>query len=124
MSFESDLYAVLSGTAGLTALVSDRIVPSHAGDGTASPYVVYTLIFSDSFYSLGGASAMTRNRVQFDCYAEDQDSTMAIASALIAAVPETGALHRTSHSNQDLGMETDTRLYRRMVEMSIFHRSS
>jgi hypothetical protein len=123
MTFESDLYAALAGSAGLSALVADRISPSHEQQPVA-PYVVYTPIFSDSLYSLAGASSMTRIRLQVDCYAEDADSAMAIASAVINAVPQSGALHRASHSNHDLGMETDTRLYRRMVEMSIFHRPS
>jgi hypothetical protein len=124
MSLESDFYSVLSSASGLTTLVSDRIVPSHAGDGTSAPYVVYTTIFGEAIYSLSGAGEMSRVRMQVDCYAEDPDTAMAIALAVIDAVPETGALCRAAHSNQDLGMETDTRLYRRMVEMSIFHRPS
>jgi hypothetical protein len=124
MSLESDFYSVLSSASGLTTLVSDRIVPSHAGDGTSAPYVVYTTIFGEAIYSLSGAGEMSRVRMQVDCYAEDPDTAMAIALAVIDAVPETGALCRAAHSNQDLGMEADTRLYRRMVEMSIFRRSS
>jgi hypothetical protein len=123
MTFEADLYAALSGAAGLTALVENRIGPSHDQTPTA-PYVVYTPIFGESFYTLAGASSMTRVRLQVDCYADHPDTSAAIAEAVIDAIPQSGALHRASHSNQDLGMEEDTRLFRRMVEFSIFHRSS
>jgi hypothetical protein len=123
MTFESDLYAALSGAAGLTALVGTRISPSHEQTPTA-PYVVYTPIFGESFYTLAGASSMTRVRLQVDCYADHPDTSAAIAEAVISAIPQSGALHRASHSNQGLGMEEDTRLFRRLVEFSIFHRSS
>ena len=122
MSFESDLYAVLSGAAGLTALVGARIVPSHEPSPVA-PYVVYTPVFGGNLYVLSGASDMERVRVQVDCYAEDTDTAAAIALAVIAAIPQTGSFCRTGHSNQDLGLEENTRLYRRMCEFSIFRRT-
>lgn len=127
MSFETDLYAALSGAAGLAALVGDAIIPSHENEGAPAnrKFVVYTPIFDDKRYDLDGPTSMSKVRLQVDCYAEDQDSAMAIADAVIAAIPVTGfPLHRTAHSEQDLGMEPDTRLFRRMLEFSIFHRSS
>jgi hypothetical protein len=123
MTFESDLYAALSGAAGLTALVGNRISPSHDQTPTA-PYVVFTPIYGESFYTLAGASTMTRVRLQVDCYADHPDTAASIAEAVIAAIPQSGFLHRSSHSNQDFGMEEETRLFRRMVEFSVFHRSS
>jgi len=123
VSFETDFYAALSGAAGLGALVSDRIVPSHMSEGSASPYVVYTPIFDDTRYDLEGATNLRKVRLQVDCYADDPDEAMAVADAVIAAIPVTGwPLHRTAHSEQDLGLEPDTRLFRRMLEFSIFHR--
>ena len=123
MSFESDLYSKLVAAAGLNAIVGSRISPSH-DEKPSSPYVVYTTVFGEAFYSLAGASTQTRTRVQIDCYAEDPDTAADIAREVISAIPESGALHRASHSNHDLGREVETSLYRRMVEMSIFHRSS
>lgn len=123
MSFESDLYAELSGDAGLTALVSDRIYPSHASEGAEAPYVVYAPIFNEAIYALEGAGNMSKVRLQVDCYAEDPDEAASVARAVIAAIPESGALLRASHSNQDLGLEEGTRLFRRLLEFSIFHRS-
>lgn len=122
MSFESDLYTVLS-VAAVTALVSDRIVPSHMSEGSLPPYIVYTPIFDDRRYDLDGETNLSKVRTQIDCYAEDPDTAASIAEAVIAAIPETGwPLHRTAHSEQDLGLEPDTRLFRRMLEFSIFHR--
>lgn len=125
MSFESDLYSALMASAGLTALVSDRVEPSHASKGATPPYVVYTPIFNDERYDLDGPGGLAHVRLQVDCYAEDADAAAAIARAVIAAVPSTGwPLHKTAHSNQDLGLEAETRLYRRLVELSIVHRST
>lgn len=126
MSFESDLYSALGGNATLSNLVGGRIVPSHAGQGTAAPYVVYTPIFNDARYDLDGDTGVAKVRLQVDCYAEDPegaDQAAAIARAVIEALPETGwPLHRTAHSNQDLGLEAGTRLFRRLLEFSVFHR--
>lgn len=125
MSFESDFYAKLIAASGLTALVSEQIVPSDASQGASAPYVVYTPIFNDARYDLDGEGDMARVRVQVDCYAEKPDDAAAIALAVIAAIPQTGwPVHRAGHVNQDLGLEPGTRLYRRMVEMVVFHRTS
>jgi hypothetical protein len=124
MTFEADLYAELSSDAGVIAFVGTEIWPSHASEGARPPYIVYTPIASEAFYNLSDSSDMKRIRLQVDCYATDPDTAASIARAVITAIPVTGQLHRTSHNDQDLGMEEDTRLFRRMVELSIFHRSS
>jgi hypothetical protein len=125
MSLESDLYAELSGDAGLTTLVGESIYPSHVSEGTATPFVVYSTVFHEGIYHLDGDTDLTRARMQVDCYAEDPDTASSIALAVIAAIPETGRpIHRSAHSNRDLGLDPDTRLFRRMLEFSIFHRSS
>ena len=122
MSFETDFYAAISVSA-VASLVGGRISPSHQSEGSVPPYVVYTPIFNETRYDLDGPLNARKVRVQVDCYAEDPDSVMAIAAAVVAAVPVTGwPLHRTAHTEQDLGLEPDTRLFRRMLEFSIFHR--
>lgn len=124
MSLETDFYAALAGAAGLVALVGDEIVPAHESAGAQSrKYVVYTVVFDETRYDLDGPTNLRKVRMQVDCYAEDPDTAMAIADAVIAAVPYTGwPLHRTAHHEQDLGLEEGTRLFRRMLEFSIFHR--
>ena len=125
MTFESDLYAELSSDAGVAALVSDRIWPSHASDGTARPYIVYSPVFHGGIYALEGDADLSQVRLQVDCYADDPDTAASVALAVIAAIPETGRpICRSAHSNQDLGIEPGTRLFRRLLEFSIFHRSS
>jgi hypothetical protein len=124
MSLESSLYAQLTGSAGLVALVGDRIWPSHASEGTASPFIVYSSVFHEGLYTLGGDGDQTRARMQIDCYADDPDTASEIALAVIEAIPESGAICRAAHSNQDLGIEPGTRLFRRLLEFSIFHRSA
>lgn len=122
MSLESDLYNHLISDATLTGFVGDRIWPSHASEGSASPFIVYNAVFHEGIYSLEGRANMSRARLQVDCYANDPDTAAEIAEAVIEAIPESGAIHRAAHSNQDLGIEVGTRLFRRLLEFSIFHR--
>lgn len=125
MTLESDFYAVLAANSSLTAIVGDQIWPSHASDGATAPFVVYGPVFHEAIYALGGAGDLSRARMQVDCYAEDPDVAASIALAVIAALPESGRpIHRAGHTNQDLGLEEGTRLFRRMVEFSLFHRTS
>lgn len=124
MTIESDFYSALIAHAALTALVGDEIVPSHASAGVeAREYVVYTPVFGEPRYDLDGDTGLTKVRLQVDCYSETADGAAAIARAVVGAVPQTGwPLHRTGHTEQDLGLEPETRLFRRLLEFSIFHK--
>lgn len=125
MSLESDFYSALVGHSALTALVGQYIVPSHMAEESPAAYVVYNAITDEARYSLDGPEGLSKVRMQADCYAEDPDSAAAISRAVIAAVPTTGwPLHRTGHSNRDLGLEAGTGRYRRMVEFDLFHKPS
>jgi hypothetical protein len=122
VSFESDFYSTIA-VAGVTTLVGTEIWPSHASEGASSPYITYTTVYDEPFYSIDGESNVTRVRVQVDCYSEDVDQAASISRAVINSIPESGTLCRVRHTNQDMGLETETRLFRRMVEFTIFYRS-
>lgn len=124
MSFESDFRAALNtGAAGvaLAALVGENIVPSHE-ERPSPPYVVYQTIHAAENYSLDGPTGLSRVRMQADVYAETQDEARLIATALAAAVPESGfPLHGICINEVDFGLEEGARLVRRMVEWSLVH---
>ena len=124
MTFETDLYAEFSSDGTLVGLVGDQIMPSHGSEGAEPPFVVY-LPMIEPRYDLDGQTALSRVRLQVDCYAETPDHAAAVAAAVIGAIPQSGwPLHRTGHTEQDLGLEDGTRLFRRMLEFSIVHRST
>lgn len=127
MSFESDLYTVLAGYSGLTSLVpADRIQQGFAADGISPPYVMCTRIFSEPQSSLEGyTSALEKIRLQVDCYAESFDSVIAIARQVRNAIDATDGVNniRGVCINEMDFFEDDPRLFRRMLEFSVFHRS-
>lgn len=127
MSFESDFNTTLLDFSGLTNLVSvDNIQPGFAAEGIGRPFVVWTRVFSEPQSGLDGfTSGLERVRVQVDCYAESFDSVIAIASQVRAAVDAVDGDNnlRGVCINEMDDFEEDTRLYRRMVEFSVFHRS-
>lgn len=127
MSFESDLYGILSGHSGLTALVpGDRIQPGYAAQGIDAPFVIYNRIFSEPVSGLDGfTSGLERVRVQVDCYAGTFDEAIAIAAQARAAIQaETGTRNiRGICMNEMDFYEEDTHLFRRMLEFALFHRT-
>lgn len=125
-AWEIDFYEALMSDAALVALVGEEIYPVVALGKATPPYVVYGRIETGRRYSLDGFDTeLERIRAEVNVYAERPDDAAAVARAVIVAVPTSGwPLHRTGHSNQDLGLEPATKLYRRMVELSIFHRST
>lgn len=125
MSFETEWYSMLN-VAGVTALVGDRIIPVHEAEGTSAPYVAWQRIATNPANVLEGTTPLSnRVRVQVDCYAEDFDSSIELAAAVRAAVPGYGGtLHGLCINEFDLGFEVQARLFRRVLEFSMFHRSA
>lgn len=125
-AWEIDFYGALTADANLIALVGEEIYPVVSIGAAVPPYVVYGRSGTDRRYSLDGFdTTLEKVLAEVLCCAETVDSAAALARALIEAVPTTGwPLHRTGHENQDLGLDPATRLYRRRVTLSIFHRTS
>lgn len=126
MSYESDLYGVLAGYGGLSALVGERIYPRKLEAEPTRPYVIYGRISSEPQVSLGGfTSGLERIRTQVDCYAEDFDTAIAIATQVRAAIQaQTGTNNIQGVPMNELDdYEEETGLYRRLLEFSLFYRS-
>ena len=122
--FEHNLRAVLN-VPGVTAIAGDRIYPLLAPPDVARPYVVWQRIASEPQVSLAGfTSGLERIRVQIDCYADTPDAVFALAAAVRAAVQAATGPVRGITVNETDFFEDDTRLYRRAVDVSVFHRSA
>jgi hypothetical protein len=126
MTFESELLALLQAQSSLTDLVADRVFPVHELGGTppGRPYVAYLVVFAEPRNTLDGPGDISKVRLQVDCYADDFDTAAALGRALQAAIPSAGGtLHGLCiNAGQDF-FESDVRLYRRMLEFSLFHRT-
>ena len=90
MSIESDLYATLSGAAGVTALVSTRIYPNLVPENVANPCIDYSLITGTKLHTLIGQNDMRRALIQISCHGDTYASAKAVAVAVIAALQGNG----------------------------------
>jgi hypothetical protein len=75
MFLEESLYSRLS------PLVDGLVFPGIAPDGTASPYITYTIISSDPGFTFGGPDGSGPAQVQIECWAADHLLTLQTAKA-------------------------------------------
>lgn len=76
----------LMAQAGLTALVSNRITWGRRPQGSALPAVVLHVISRTPQYTMGGASDITSQRIQVDCWGDSYGSAKATARQVTAAL--------------------------------------
>lgn len=116
MTFESDFYAAMD-VAGQT------LTPGVAEQGATPPYSVWVRVFSERQNSLDGfTSGLEKVRVQLDCYADTFDGAVALATAYKAKADASVTMKILVLNEQDF-FEDDTRMHRRMLELSCMHKS-
>ncbi len=87
MELSEALYSYLSGYAGLTALVENRIYPpSGASQKAKAPYVVYQKISDPQLHSSGSDNGPFLPRYQFSCYGRNYDEACDVAAQIRAAL--------------------------------------
>jgi hypothetical protein len=79
---EQMLVKQLQATAGVTALVGERIYPGTAPQGTTADYITYELLTRHPFQAHDGSGGLYRARMSFLCHS----ATYANAKAAVAAV--------------------------------------
>lgn len=106
MSAETDLYAALSGRAGLTALVSLRIYPDAIPEGDALPAVVYQRASTDPVTTIGGSTMAESVRFEISAWADTRASAEAVADQVSSAVSGSGNpfTDRTSGFDGECGL--------------------
>ena len=86
------LYHLLTNASGVTDIVSTRIYPVTAPQGTAFPFVVYSTISSIPQNTKDVPAAVDHVRLQIDCYAKSTasisgyDQAEQLAAAVRAAI--------------------------------------
>jgi hypothetical protein len=89
MAVNNHIYYVLSGTAGLTALVGTRIYPIVAPESPVYPLVTFAEIAHDKVKTSGGTSGnMNEALYQFSCWADTYASARAVANQVITALED------------------------------------
>lgn len=86
MSAESDLYTLLSGNAGVAALVSTRIYPDLVPEGKTLPYIGYERVSTEPVNALSGAQLGALVGLTVACWAGTRVAAEALADAVVAAL--------------------------------------
>jgi hypothetical protein len=110
MSVESNLYDTLRNYSSLSALVSTRIYPMVAAEGSALPLVVYAKVEVEPFNTLDNTVALTRNRFSVQAWALTRDDAETVIDrcrdALAASYVPIEA--RDAQFNEEVGLHGAT----------------
>ena len=79
MSAETELYAALSGAAGITALVSNRIYPDAIPEEVALPALVFSRLSTEPVVSISGQKFAETVRFQITAWGVTRTAADAVA---------------------------------------------
>lgn len=104
MSAETELYATLSGAAGVTALVSTRIYPDIIPQDADLPAIAYQRTGTEFLNTIhGGAPLGHAATLEITCVGETRPAANAIANAVVAALAGTEFLAVDQQAAVDIG---------------------
>lgn len=89
MTVESDFYTLLSGNAGVIAVVGARIYPDSLPEKCAYPAVVFSRTRTETLRTLAGVSVGADVDLTVQCWAETRTAADAAALAVAAALSGT-----------------------------------
>lgn len=119
------VYSSLSGNSALAALVADRIYPLVAPEGTARPFIAFTMISTvpNETHGQMNGERLDESIVQFTVVSNNYTGAEDVANALRAVLengpqPTNGS---TEISNLRETFEPDTELYVKQLDANFFH---
>lgn len=128
LTVEQVLVQELMDTAGVTALVSTRIYPQAAPQGTSTAYVTYELVASNPYQDLSGAAGLTWARVSFLCHAPSYSTAKGTAAAIRTALEgRRGTIQSTTikailqEEEADAGFDEETRMHVVAVDFRVLY---
>ncbi len=101
MSAETDLYAVLAGSAGLAALVSTRIYPDAIPEDQPLPSVVYSVESANPEACLDSSIAATATRFRIVGWGKTRTSASGVGDQIVAALLAIGVPYDNRFSGFD-----------------------
>lgn len=85
-SLEESAYSILTGHAGLSALVGTRVEPAPRSQAGALPSISYSRVSTLPVHTHSGAVGLRRARLQFDVWGATALSAQAVAQELVTAL--------------------------------------
>ena len=117
MTIEQDVYDVLAGHAGLSALVGTRIYQMAFPSGTTFPCVTYQMISESTEQVVTGAIVGSNPRIQLTAWADDRDDVAKVGEQLkLAAVAMIGTFSDVTVVGGPAFHEADGGLFSRSVD--------
>lgn len=83
---EEGLFALLTGTAAVGAIVGDKVYPIEVPQGARPPWVVYFRVSGPRVRSLDGPSGLAQPRFQVECQGATADQARGLANAVRRAL--------------------------------------
>lgn len=105
----------------VTALIGARFHPLRLPQGPVLPAVTYQTIFGTSLVTHQGAADYGRRRLQLDCWASTYAGAVAVKEAIRKALIDDPGLEGTRIINDMDVPESEPLIWRRMLEISIWH---
>ena len=115
MSAETEVYAALSGHAGLTAIVAARIYPDVLPEKTTYPAVVFSRESTNPIRSISGHYFGADVSLQIGCWGNTRTEADAAGTQAEAALIASGMFPRGKNS----GYDPETDLYASIIEVEI-----
>jgi hypothetical protein len=89
MSAETQLYTLLSGNAGVIALVSTRIYPNLVPEEKTAPYIGYERVSTNPVGTLEGTILAEEAGIAVACWGKTPIQAAQVADAVLAALSGT-----------------------------------
>lgn len=125
-SLEESLVDILTGHAGLTSLVGDRVGPPPLAQESALPAITFFRVSTLAVHAHSGNVGLKRSRMQFDCWGDSAGSVSAVVGQLESALDHyrgtvAGVRIDAALSIMDLHRYSpETGSYRRIVDFYIW----
>lgn len=116
MSAETEVFAALSGDAGVTALVAQRIYPDVLPEKSAYPAVVFARVRTEPTYGISGNYFGADVGLQVGCWGTTRTQADAVGSAVETALRLAGM----PHVGRTAGYDEETDLFASVIELEIF----
>lgn len=127
MTLGDAIYAKLTASAPVKALVEKRIFPVTSPDRPERPYIIFNPIGSTPATTHNEAAKLSFHLVQFSCWAGTYEEAAALRDVLISALDHqtlgTGEIASLEDAGRD-DFDSEAQLYRCDADFNIPHRQA
>ena len=117
---EQRIYTYLAATSGITDLVSTRLFPHFLEQACEMPALSFFRVSTVPVNDLGGYADVEQPRIQFDCWGSTDDSSKALAKALLDAM-EAATTFNALYLSWTSSYEAETKLYREQLDFQCWN---